>query len=134
MSLRWLAILIGSVVMLNVGRPAVALSQLKSPPGGTTPAGAIFDRLNSATTRPLPQAPATAPTAPNDVWVPDRFVQLPGTTGQGTTGQVLVPGHWERRLGDHQVYTPPLSGRATNGDIVNFPAGTQPPAHERQAP
>jgi hypothetical protein len=79
MSLRWLAILIGSVVMLNVGTPAVALSQLKSPPGGTTPAGAIFDRLNSATTRPL-------------------------------------------------------SGRATNGDIVNFPAGTQPPAHERQAP
>jgi hypothetical protein len=63
------------------------------------------------------------------VWVPDRFVQVPGTDGQ-----VIVPGHWERRLSDHQVYTPPLSGRAPNGDIVNFPAGTQPPAHERQAP
>jgi hypothetical protein len=127
--LRSLAILIGSMVMLNVGVPAVALSQLKSPPGGTTPAGALFDRLNRATTRPLPQAPATAPTAPSDIWVPDRLVRVPGTDGQ-----VMVPGHWERRLSDHQVYTPPLSGRATNGDIVNFPAGTQPPAHERQAP
>ena len=129
MGRRSLAMLIGAVVISNVGMPAVASSQLKSPPGGTTPAGALFDRLNSATTRPLPQAPAPVPTTPSDVWVPDRFVQVPGTDGQ-----VMVPGHWERRLSDHQVYTPPLSGRATNGDIVNFPAGTQPPAHERQAP
>src|SRR5262249_60438270 len=113
MSLRWLAILIGSVVMLNVGTPTMALSQLKSPPGGTTPAGALFDRLNSATTRPLPQAPATAPTAPNDVWGPDRFVPLPGATGQGTTGQVLVPGHWETRRRGHQARTPPPSWRRT---------------------
>ena len=129
MGLRSLATLIGSVVILNIGLPAVASSQLKSPPGGTTPAGALFDRLNSATTRPLPQVPATVPPTPSDIWVPDRFVQVPGTDGQ-----VMVPGHWERRLSDHQVYTPPLSGRATNGDIVNFPAGTQPPANERQAP
>jgi hypothetical protein len=129
MGLRWLSILIGSVVMVNVGLPAVASSQLKSPPGGTTPAGALFDRLNRATTRPLPQAPAPVPTAPSDIWVPDRLVQVPGTDGQ-----VMVPGHWERRLSDHQVYTPPLSGRTTNGDIVNFPAGTQPPVQERQAP
>ena len=129
MGLRSLATLIGSVVILNIGLPAVASSQLKSPPGGTTPAGALFDRLNSATTRPLPQTPAPVPPTPSDIWVPDRFVQVPGTDGQ-----VMVPGHWERRLSDHQVYTPPLSGRATNGDIVNFPAGTQPPAHERQAP
>ena len=129
MGLRSLAFLIGLVVMMNVGMPAVASSQLKSPPGGTTPAGALFDRLNSATTRPLPQAPAPAPMTPSDTWVPDRFVQVPGTDGQ-----VMVPGHWERRLSDHQVYTPPLSGRATNGDIVNFPAGTQPPPNERQAP
>jgi hypothetical protein len=129
MGLRSFASLIGLVVMVNVGTPSVASSQLKSPPGGTTPAGVLFDRLNNATTRPLPQAPASVPTTPSDVWVPDRFVQVPGMDGQ-----VMVPGHWERRLSDHQVYTPPLSGRATNGDIVNFPAGTQPPAHERQAP
>jgi hypothetical protein len=129
MGLRSLATLIGSVVILNIGLPVVASSQLKSPPGGTTPAGALFDRLNSATTRPVPQTPAPVPTTPSDIWVPDRLVQVPGTDGQ-----VMVPGHWERQLSDHQVYTPPLSGRATNGDIVNFPAGTQPPAHERQAP
>jgi hypothetical protein len=129
MGLRSFATLIGSVVVLNIGMPAVASSQLKSPPGGTTPAGALFDRLNSATTRPLPQTPAPVAPTPSDMWVPDRFVQVPGTASN-----VLVPGHWERRLSDHQVYTPPLSGRATNGDIVNFPAGTQPPVNERQAP
>ena len=129
MGLRSFAMLIGSVVILNVGMPAVASSQLKSPPGGTTPAGALFDRLNSATTRPIPQTPAPVAATPSDAWVPDRFIQVPGMDSQ-----VLVPGHWERRLSDHQVYTPPLSGRATNGDIVNFPAGTQPPANERQAP
>jgi hypothetical protein len=129
MGLRSLAMLIGSVVILNVGMPAVASSQLKSPPGGTTPAGALFDRLNSATTRPIPQTPAPVAATPSDTWVPDRFIQVPGLDSQ-----VLVPGHWERRLSDHQVYTPPLAGRATNGDIVNFPAGTQPPVNERQAP
>src|SRR4030095_14463593 len=57
MGLRSLAILIGSVVMLNVGVPAVALSQLKSPPGGTTPAGALFRRLHPAP----PPAPPPRP-------------------------------------------------------------------------
>jgi hypothetical protein len=47
---------------------------------------------------------------------------------------VLVPGHWERRLSDHEVYTPPLVGRGPNGEIVQFPAGTQRPVDERQAP
>jgi hypothetical protein len=47
---------------------------------------------------------------------------------------VLVPGHWERRLSDHEVFTPPLTGRTPQGDIINFPAGTRPPVEERQAP
>jgi hypothetical protein len=63
-------------------------------------------------------------------WVPDRFVQVPGTDGQ-----LLVPGHWERRLSDHEVYTPPLTGRTPQGDTtIHFPAGTRPPVNERQYP
>jgi hypothetical protein len=63
------------------------------------------------------------------MWVPDRFVQVPGVDTP-----VLVPGHWERRLADHEVHTPPLTGRSLTGDVVQFPAGTHPPVDERQAP
>ena len=67
--------------------------------------------------------------APESTWVPDRYVQVPGTDGP-----VMVPGHWERRLSDHEVYTPPLLGRSPNGDIINFPAAVRPPTNERQGP
>src|SRR5881628_4202564 len=127
--MRLRRVLLGVAVILNVAVPRVAWSQMKSPPGGTTPGGAIFDRLHDSTTRPMPQVPSpTAPT-PEATWVPDRTVQVPGTDGP-----VSVPGHWERRLSDHEVYTPPLLGRTPNGDIINFPAGVRPPTDERQVP
>jgi len=47
-------VLLGVAVILNVAVPQVASSQMKSPPGGTTPGGAIFDRLHDTTTRPMP--------------------------------------------------------------------------------
>lgn len=122
-------VLLSIAVALNVAVPQVASSQVKSRPGGTTPGGAIFDRLHGATTRPVPQVPAPKVSPPAETWVPDRSVQVPGTDGP-----VSVPGHWERRLSDHEVYTPPLTGRTPNGDIINFPAGVRPPVHERQGP
>ena len=122
-------VLLGVAVILNTAVPQVASSQMRSPLSGTTPSGAIFDRFHYSTTRPMPQVSSpTAPT-PEATWVPDRTVQVPGTDSP-----VFVPGHWERRLSDHEVYTPPLLGRTPNGDIVNFPAGTRPPVNERQAP
>jgi hypothetical protein len=63
------------------------------------------------------------------IWVPDRHVPVPGVSDN-----VLVPGHWEQRLSDHQVYTPPLIGRTPDGGVVNFPAGPRPPIAERQSP
>jgi hypothetical protein len=122
---------LGAVAVLSGSLLHVAaFGQVKSPPGGTTPGGAIFDRLHQSTTRPLPQTPAPTVRSPESIWVPDRFVQVPGTDGQ-----VLVPGHWERRLSDHEVYTPPLTGRTPQGDTtINFPAGTRPPVNERQFP
>jgi len=122
-------VLLGAAVILNIAVPQVASSQMRSPLGGTTPSGALFDHLNGTLTRPVPSVQSPTPPPPVETWVPDRTVQVPGTDGP-----VSVPGHWERRLSDHEVYTPPLVGRTPNGDIINFPAGTQPPANERQAP
>jgi hypothetical protein len=128
--MRWRTALVMAVAILSVGSVHAAFAQMKSPPGGTTPSGAIFDRLNRSSTRPVPQTPAPTVRPPDMSWVPDRFVQVPGTDGQ-----VLVPGHWERRLSDHEVYTPPLTGRTPQGDAtIQFPAGTRPPVNERQYP
>jgi hypothetical protein len=63
------------------------------------------------------------------VWVPGRTVHVPGVAGT-----VFVPGHWERRLSEHEVYVPPLTGHTSGGGTVRWPAGVQPPAHERQSP
>ena len=120
-ALRLRSVFVGVAAVVSVVVPQVASSQ--------TPSGAIFDRLNEATTRSVPQVPSPTVPTPDATWVPDRYVQVPGTDGL-----VSVPGHWERRLSDHEVYTPPLVGRTPNGNIINFPAGTQPPVDERQAP
>jgi hypothetical protein len=127
--MRSRTILIGAVVISSLGVHGLALGQTKSPPRGTTPTGAIFDRLHDSTTRPVPQVPPPTVRGPDMMWVPDRFVQVPGVDTP-----VLVPGHWERRLADHEVHTPPLTGRSLTGDVVQFPAGTHPPVDERQAP
>lgn len=128
--MRWGVMLIAAATIASVGSTRAAFGQMKSPPGGTTPGGAIFDRLNQSSTRPVPQTPPPTVHPADSMWVPDRFVQVPGVDGQ-----VLVPGHWERRLSDHEVYTPPLTGRTPQGDTtIQFPAGTRPPVNERQFP
>src|SRR5437899_12488999 len=113
--MRLRRVLLGVAVILNVAVPQVAWSQMKSPPGGTTPGGAIFDRLHDATTRPVPQAPSPTVPTPEATWVPDRYVQVPGTDGPG-----FVPGRWERRGADPGVDTPPLVARTPNRDPINL--------------
>ena len=127
--MRLHSVLLGVAVVVSVAAPQLASGQMRPALGGTTPSGAIFDHLNDATTHPMPQAPSPTIPTPESTWVPDRYVQVPGTDGP-----VMVPGHWERRLSDHEVYTPPLLGRTPNGDIINFPAGVRPPTDERQVP
>jgi len=126
--MRWRTSFLGAVLILSVSA-LQAPGQMKFPPGGTTPGGAIFDQLRDSTTRTVPQTPPPTVRPPDMMWVPDRYVQIPGAESP-----VLVPGHWERRLSDHEVFTPPLTGRTPQGDIINFPAGTRPPVEERQAP
>jgi hypothetical protein len=129
---RWTALLAVPVV-LGALAPGTAPGQTPTPPGGTTPGGAIFDRLYEDTTRPprsMPPPPR-APRAPagDMLWVPGRHVQVPGVEGQ-----VFVPGHWERRLSEHEVHVPPLTGQTPDGGTVHWPAGVHRPPHERQAP
>ncbi|HKQ60498.1 MAG TPA: hypothetical protein VJS92_04385, partial [Candidatus Polarisedimenticolaceae bacterium] len=92
--------------------------QLSAASIGTTPSGAIFDRLNDSMTRPVPQVPSPMVPVPESTWVPDRYVPAPRAGGL-----LMVPGHWERPLSDHEVYTPPLTGRGPNGNSVEFLPG-----------
>ena len=52
--MRWSTAFVVAVVAAGIGAPGLALGPMKSPSGGTTPSGAIFDRLHDATTRPVP--------------------------------------------------------------------------------
>jgi hypothetical protein len=63
------------------------------------------------------------------IWVPDRHVRVPGVEGS-----VRVPGHWEQRVSEHEVYVPPLTGQTQDGRIVEFPAGRQKLPDARQSP
>jgi hypothetical protein len=63
------------------------------------------------------------------IWVPERPVRVPGVEGD-----VRVPGHWEQRVSEHEVYVPPLTGQTSDGQVIQFPAGPRPVPHERQSP
>jgi hypothetical protein len=113
---------------LTVLAPAIGHGQV-TPPGGTTPGGAIFDRLQRDTTRPPPSAAPPRSVPADEIWVPDRHVRVPGVEGT-----VLVPGHWERRVSEHEVYVPPLTGQASDGRIIHFPAAQRRLPTDRQSP
>jgi hypothetical protein len=78
----------------------------------------------------MPQAPPPSPSTgalrSDRVWVPERYITVPGATGQ-----VQVPGHWERRLPDGQVVVPPLTIRTPDGREHLIPGGVRPPVDRR---
>jgi len=73
-------------------------------------------------------APRQAP-RPDMVWVPDRWAPVPGAP-EG----VHVPGHWERRLSEREVWVPPLTVIAPGGVQRAWPAGVREPAEARRGP
>ena len=110
------------------------LAQVGATPriGPTTPAGPALDSLNRSINRPVPTVPTLpAPTGhhPADVWVPDRFVPVPGQAGSA-----LVPGHWERRISPNENYVPPLVITGPDGRTTTRPAGVERPPEQRQSP
>jgi hypothetical protein len=110
---------------LALALPHAALAQARSPLGR----GDVIDRLNSSSMRPLPPLAPPPAARPESVWVPDRYLSLPGVPGP-----VHVPAHWEHPVSPHEVYAPPLVGRTPDGSPVYFPAGVRPKADARQAP
>ena len=108
---------------------AGGLLVLQAGAGLPTTSSEAARRITEASLRPLPSvAPRQAP-RPDTVWVPDRWVPLPGAP-QG----VHVPGHWERRLSEREVWVPPLTVIAPGGVQRAWPAGVREPAEARRGP
>jgi hypothetical protein len=98
------------------------------PLGPATTSQAV-NQMNATSMRPLPSVAPPPGVGETMIWVPTRVVPLPG---QGT---VVAPGHWERRLGTHEVYVPPLAVRnPETGATTVLPAGIRPPTEERVGP
>ena len=81
------------------------LAGAMSVPLGPTTTGRAVDQMNSSSMRGVPVPPVPAAPRPDTVWVPDRYVPIPGRP----TG-VFVPGHWREVTPDGHVIVPPLTG------------------------
>ncbi len=109
------ALLTGALLVLQVGGPTVT--------------SRAVEKMNAMSRAPVPTVVPVRPARSDAVWVPDRFIPVPAG------GQALVPGHWERRLSEHEVYAPPLTAiNPADGSRTVYPAGVRPPAEERRDP
>jgi hypothetical protein len=88
---------------------------------GPTTTGRAVDQINGMSSRPLPPVAAPSVAPPRSVWVPDRYVRLPGAAGP-----VVVPGHWEHRLPSGDVSVPPVMlDRGADGMPQTLPGSTR---------
>ncbi len=123
-ALAWLAAASVSAQVippLQIGGPAQgALQQLRPP--------SPLEQVREQALRRSPPLPLPAP--PSERWVPDRRVRVP-ELGR----DVLIPGHYERRITDQQYAVPPLPAfDIKGGGTVTIPGGQRPPADLRQGP
>src|SRR5690242_18086459 len=75
-----------TAVMLFAGALSVPL--------GPTTTGRAVDQINSSSMRGVPTPPVREAPRPDSVWVPDRWLSVPGAPQS-----VFEPGHWV-------IYTP----------------------------
>ncbi len=129
MAQRWRWVLSPLAAGFLVVPAGIAVAQVRIPPTFTTPMARALNQVRERAMRPVPTVPPTVAPRADMVWVPDRFVTVPGTAGLAH-----VPAHWERRLPDGEWYLPPLTAVTPAGPVVLFPAGRYPPADHRQAP
>lgn len=127
-------VLVSALVLLATG---VARAQIIPPPQVAGPARGALQQLRPPS--PLEQVreqamrrspPLPLPAPPSERWVPERRVYLPAAGGD-----VLIPGHYERRISDQQYAVPtlPAYGLSGGGTVV-VPGGERPPADLRQGP
>ena len=89
-----------------------------------------LDQLRGAVMRPVPVRPPRDVPRQDMLWVPDRYIAMPGAP-QG----VHVPGHWERRISEREFYVPPLViCEPTTGVCQMSPAGVRGPVESRSGP
>ncbi|HET8578024.1 MAG TPA: hypothetical protein VFO18_13070 [Methylomirabilota bacterium] len=120
-----LAVLVLCVVWAASGVPAQAQAQ-RNVPGGRPPDA--IDHATGLATRPYTTLPL--PATPPQVYVPERRVFSP-ELGR----EVVVPGHWERRVSGQRVDVPSLPVLdPRTGRIITVPAGERPPVDQRQGP
>ena len=99
-------------------------------PLGPTPTGRAVDQINRQSTKPLPSVPPRETPRTEQVWVPDRWVTVPGEPAP-----VLVPGHWERKISDREFDVPALNiFRPSTGTYQTVPGGVRGPAETRPEP
>ena len=123
-----------SVSLVSLAAVDVAESQLTSIPAGapiTSIPGRSSDPIDQARRRalaPIPKAPGLPATA--DRWVPERRFY-----SSEYQREIVIPGHYERRITDQQYAVPPITGYGPSGqNPVFFPGGERPPADQRQGP
>ena len=115
--------LLAVLAALVAASPVWAQSRL---PGGRPPDA--IDYANGLATRPYTTLPAPAP--PAGRYVPERRFFSP-ELGR----EVIVPGHWERRVSDQRVGVPTLPVTDTRtGATVIVPGGERPAIELRQGP
>lgn len=87
---------------------------------GPTTTGRAVDQMNSSSMRGVPAPPAPRPPRGDMLWVPDRYVAIPGHPGG-----VFVPGHWVPVAPDGRAVAPPLTGTVPGtGAIETLPRQT----------
>ena len=100
----------------------------------TIPAGAgaqnPLERAKALALRPVPSVPQRELPSSDMVWVPDRYVRIPGERGE-----TRVPAHWERRISANEFQVPPLVlENPAAGTSRAVPHGVRGPAELRQWP
>lgn len=106
---------------------AAAPAQAQSAVPGGRPPDAI-DHAKGSATRPYTTLPP--PAAPSRIYVPERRVFSPQLRRE-----VIVPGHWERRVSDQRMEAPPLTVvDPRTGATITVPGGERPPVDQRQGP
>ena len=123
LSLCCVAIALPVAAQITSIAPAPPVTSI--PPGRpvTSIPGRVPDAIDGVRERsmaPIPRAPETPASA--ERWVPERRFYS-SELGR----EIVVPGHYERRITDQQYAVPPLTGYGPLGERPVFIPGGQPP-------